>query len=795
MRTARPILLVLLALCCLCPANPARGQQTTGEGHKLYDDLHAFRLGGGSVAVDNLVFHRDRGQMTFTNGSIYFETPIDGHVYGAVFIGEGNFRADPPPTRFEKENLRRTINADFVESDFKTAVMRFTDDSYGLLQQGRKPGEAPADVQKLADAYESSMMMETGANIAARLTVSIVNAESPGFFVSQFDKGHRGRFSFLLDPQTRVPSEIFQIDGGEKGLIIFCNAGCYQPVIWMAFYSQDEYATRHVEFSDVFDQVYVRRHDMDIDVKNPFSRWLRYDDHMQIEVMKGGLRAIRLEINESLSAYDEYRLKRALRLRSIKSADGVPVEAIQEDWEAGLTLLFTAPLAKGQMIDLTLRMEGQHLAQDGPIAWMPETDSWCLRHGYLQRSTYRLVFHHTKRFTPVTVGTRTRDAQGEDKSDLVTEWNMDSPTPFVMFDVGDNFNRYVTEAKVGDRTIPIEFDAPSAVKADFIGAEMNNSLRYYSALFGPYPYSNLHAAFHSSGYGQGMATFILYPDATFANEFTYVFLSHEVAHQWWGDLVAWRSYRDQWLSEGFAEYSALLYTGRRDNGKSRQDLIDRKRYTLKEPPRGVGGLQNGRLAELGPIILGHRLATLETLNAYQALIYDKGALVLRMLHFLFTDQATMNDKPFFDMMTDFVNKHAGGAASTEDFVAAANERFASTPTALKYHLTDLNWFFQQWVYSAGYPSYRLEYQLQAQPDGTAILTGTLYQDDIPEGEKWFMPLPLVLIFGKDKVAHGTIAAIGAKTPISLKLPSMPEKVELDPDMFVLSMKTSAAKEH
>jgi hypothetical protein len=780
---------------CSFTGAAVRGQQAPTESKKLYDDLRAFRLGGGSVSVDNLSFHRDRGEMTFTSGTIYFESPIQGHVYGAVFIGEGKFHADPPPTKFEKENVKRMIGADFVESDFKTAILRFTDDTYDVLKQGNKPGEAAGDVQKLASDHEFQIIKETGANIAARLTVSILNAESPGFFMAQFDKGHRGRFSYLFDPQGRVPSEIFEINGGEKGLILSYDPLFYSTNIWMAFYSLDDYAKRRVDFSDVFDQAYIRRHDMNIDVKDPFSRWLRYDDQMQIEVMKDGLRAIRLEINESLSTYDEYRLKRALRLKSIKSADGLPVEAIQEDWEAGLTLLFPAPLAKGQKLDLTFRMEGQHLAQDGPIAWMPETDSWYLRHGYLQRSTYKIVFHHTKRFTPVTVGTRTRDAQGEDKSDVVTEWDMDSPTPFLMFDVGDNFNRYQTEAKIGDRTIPIELDVPSSVKADFMGAEMNNSLRYYSALFGPYPYNNLHAAFHSAGYGQGMATFILYPNATIANEFTYVFLSHEVAHQWWGDLVAWRSYRDQWLSEGFAEYSALLYTGRRDNGKSRQDLIDRKRYTLKEPPRGIEGNQNGRLAELGPIILGHRLYTLKTRNAYQALIYDKGSLVLRMLHFIFTDQSTLDEKPFFEMMTDFVNKHAGAAASTEDFIAAANARFASTAIAKQYHLTNLNWFFDEWVYSAALPSYRLEYSLNAQPDGSVLLKGTLFQDGTPPDEKWFMPLPLVMTFGKDRVARGVIAALGPETPINIKLEAMPQKVELDPDMFVLSLKTSATKEH
>ena len=49
------------------------------------------------------------------------------------------------------------------------------------------------------------------------------------------------------------------------------------------------------------------------------------------------------------------------------------------------------------------------------------------------------------------------------------------------------------------------------------------------------------------------------PNADSARKGTFVFLAHETAHQWWGNIVAWRSYRDQWLSEGFAEYSGLLY--------------------------------------------------------------------------------------------------------------------------------------------------------------------------------------------------------------------------------------------
>jgi aminopeptidase N len=387
----------------------------------------------------------------------------------------------------------------------------------------------------------------------------------------------------------------------------------------------------------------------------------------------------------------------------------------------------------------------------------------------------------------VTLGEQIQETP--DGSGLATEWRMDTPIPFFKFAIGD-YKRYDTTGKTAQRTVPVQFyGIQNGVKTDFVAAEMANALQYYSLLYGPFPYSGLHAVYNYRAYGQGMATMLLLAGADQSERYTYSFISHEVAHQWWGDMVAWRSYRDQWLSEGFAEYSSFLYTGQRDSGKARQELIDVNRDKLRATVvfPGIGSM---RVADIGPLILGHRLG-----SGYYPLTYEKGALVLRMLHFLFTDPATLDDKPFFEMMAAFVKDHNGGAASTEDFIASANQRFAETAIAKKYRLADLNWFFQEWVYAAELPSYRFVYQLKPQPDGSTLLTGTLFQDGLAAGDKWFMPLPLVMTYGKDKVARGTGAVLGPQTPINIKLPSMPEKVELDPDMFVLSLKTSAVKEH
>lgn len=371
---------------------------------------------------------------------------------------------------------------------------------------------------------------------------------------------------------------------------------------------------------------------------------------------------------------------------------------------------------------------------------------------------------------------------------------MKYPVALVTFAMGP-FERHTDEIKwdKGDyKPIPLVFNSlPGAyrgIKEDFILAELNNSVRYFHELFGRYPYDTYKATFHPFAFGQGFPSMLMIPAADRANKQTYAFISHETAHQWWGNIVSWRSYRDQWLSEGFAEYSGVLYTQLRDSPKAGTNLVRSMRKSLKSAPRTAAGLGKGRLNDVGPIILGHRLNSRKARGAYQTLIYNKGALVLRMIHFLMSNPSNGDDKAFYAMMRDFVEKHRNGVASTDDFRRVASEHFAKTPIARKYRLKNLDWFFSQWVYSSQLPSYKLEYTYENQKDGSVLVKGNLFQEDVPED--WFMPLPITFKFGSEKFANGTLQAHGPKTPFQIKLPVKPKKLELDPQRWVLSAKTS-----
>jgi hypothetical protein len=786
---------VLLAVTSL-PSIVIAQENSAADGKSLYDQIKSVSLSGNAVSVKGFVLERDRAQMTF-NGTFYFALPVRGRILTAVFVGNGQFTATVPPSEFERDNVKRLLGADVVESDFKTAVLRVSDDSLKAVPQTEASTEsADAQIQNMAKDVEARILKQTGANLSARIAVSIINQEEPGFFFASFDGGKRGRFNFVLDAQNRIPVANFDLNGGEKGIIFSYNSSNDENEVWMAFYGLEDYKRGMVTYSDVNDQIDIKSYDMNLDLRE-HKKYLRLLTRVESETRAGKLRAVSFSIGENLGVFDSWRLKKQMRLQQARlSVTEVPF--VQEDWEGGFTIFLPAESSIGEKLDFNFVLQGDFMydAETVPDCHYPRSnETWYPRHGYLDRSTFNLAFRHPKKLRIASVGERlSEEPDVEDKSSVVTKYRMDQPVALVTFALApfERHSQMVQFEKGGvGNPIQIEFKSLTgglaAIKEDFILAELDNSLRYFTTLFGKYPYPIFSAAFHPFHFGQGFPSLLMIPNADRASKYTYVFIAHETAHQWWGDIVTWRSYRDQWLSEGFAEYSGVLYTGLRSGAGDKQELITRLRDSLKVPPETETGLGKGRLVDVGPLILGHRLSTRKTQGAYGTLIYNKGALVLRMIHFLLSDPVSGKGDGFFDMMTDFVNRYRDQFASTDDFRNVANEHFEKSPIARKYRLKNLDWFFQQWVYHSELPSYRLEYQVQDQPDGV-LLTGTVFQEHAPDD--WFMVLPLAISFSGNQEAHGTVHAYGPKTPFQIKLPMKPTKVELDPQRWVLSEKTS-----
>ncbi|MGH6628433.1 MAG: hypothetical protein ACREB3_01730, partial [Burkholderiales bacterium] len=423
--------------------------------------------------------------------------------------------------------MRRLLKADLIESDFKTAVLRFTDDTFDQLVKG--PPQAaipPADAEKLAEEFDARLLKESGTNIAARLAVSILNQEQPGFFLAQFEKGKRGRFVLLLDFQARVPVASFGINGGEKGLIFAHRSGAEENDIWMAFYGLEDYQRERVQYSDAFDVVAIPHYAMQIDVRDP-KKTLKTEVRVDLVSAVNGLRAIPLVVNESLPEYDSIRLKKALRLRGAWSADGKPLSAVQEDWDGGVTLFLSSPHAAGDRFSVLMQFEGDFMYDSPsiPECYYPRaTGDWYPRHGYLQRSTFDVTFHHRKKHRVAAVGVHVReDPVPGFPQEMLTEWKMDTPVALATFGVGQ-LERHSETLKQTRGTLPVEFysmpGSLMAIKEDFILAELMNCVKYFSVLFGEYPYPSFGAMFHPRGFGQGFATMLLLPKSDSASKYT-----------------------------------------------------------------------------------------------------------------------------------------------------------------------------------------------------------------------------------------------------------------------------------
>jgi aminopeptidase N len=217
---------------------------------------------------------------------------------------------------------------------------------------------------------------------------------------------------------------------------------------------------------------------------------------------------------------------------------------------------------------------------------------------------------------------------------------------------------------------------------------------------------------------------------------------HEVAHQWWGHTVGFASYRDQWMSEGFADMSASLYLSftEKDQKKFMKFWSDERDLLLEKDAQGF------RAIDVGPLTMGYRASNSRTgFGITRRLIYPKGAYVLHMIRMMMWDPRT-GDKPFKETLQDFVNTYRGKAATTEDFKAALEKHMTSQMDIEGNH--KLDWFFNEYVYGTQLPSYKFDSTLGTDPDGTVVLSFNLSQFNVDGKFAMLVPIYLELEDGR-----------------------------------------------
>lgn len=160
------------------------------------------------------------------------------------------------------------------------------------------------------------------------------------------------------------------------------------------------------------------------------------------------------------------------------------------------------------------------------------------------------------------------------------------------------------------------------------------------------------------------------------DKFPQFFIAHELAHQFWGDAIGGENYHEQWISEGFAQFFALLHAERSRGRDAFEDILRQMRRTSISYDR------------YGPIWLGYRLGHLQgDSRVFRALVYNKSALVLHML------RRMMGDDAFFRGVRRFYLDSRFQKVGTDNVKKAFEAEYGKP----------LDRFFERWIMNSGVP--------------------------------------------------------------------------------------------
>ncbi|MGM0587860.1 MAG: M1 family aminopeptidase [Bacteroidota bacterium] len=283
-------------------------------------------------------------------------------------------------------------------------------------------------------------------------------------------------------------------------------------------------------------------------------------------------------------------------------------------------------------------------------------------------------------------------------------------------------------------------------------------LALYSDRFGPYPFLEEKYGHAQFGWGGGME----HQTLSSMGSFSLQLVSHELAHQWFGDAVTCETWQDIWLNEGFASYSEGLAIEHLEGQEAFYDW-------LHDVYQQVAVTDDGQVYIPAGEIDPNAASTVDRIFNYR-LTYLKGASVVHMLRFV------MGDEAFYNALKDYVgNQYAYSTAKTDDLQSLLES----------YHGESLQVFFDQWVYSEGYPNYTLRYNILAQREEAQIRVELSDQPSHPSVDHFEMPVPIRFYTQSDagRITQDTTIQLRHTEQVqewTLQLPFVPSKIEFDP---------------
>jgi len=763
--------------------------QHLANANANYQKLRSLLPGDDVIAVNNLEMRRDAAVFAFRQGSFAFYGDVNGKVTGAVFKGEGHLHITPP-TAQERHNLSISAHAENYDEDFDRAVLRFTDGTAAELRKASAGnGVSEKEYAKAAEEFHNFARTKLKTNLDLRLLEDVLSPAPGGYFLAAMHGKKNSHLIFTIDPHG-APN----VEPEEVSLLNWSDWGESYP---LAFHRAAEYANGTTSGNEHNAACKIQSENLDVSIER--SGFLSSVATVEVRAEQDGVAVIPLDLYPTL------------RVSRVETDKGDSLDFVQEkkDEDADFGAVLAQPLKRGESVTLKVAYGGKDVVMSEgrgnyyPVArenWYPNSIQ-----KFGDYATYRMRFHVAKGLQLIATGAK--ENESTDGKVTTTEWKTEVPLPVVGFSLGNFASKEAKFGKPLEDELTVDAyankDLPDFVRPLASGVMgtlgttpmLANELiqgaeaaQIYTHYFGPLPFSHIALTQQSAcNYGQSWPMLVYLPICGFFDDTQKHFLGlggenlkqhmywkvvtpHEVAHQWWGQTVGFRSYRDQWMSEGFADASASIFLQStrpkpdefREFWKQERDLITAKNQFGFRP------------IDVGPVTMGVRLSTpKQGWNIYGDLVYPKGAYILHMIRMMMWSPKD-GDARFIATMHDFASTYRLQAATTEDFKAMVEKHMSAAMDLDGNYRMD--WFFNQYVYGIDLPVYHFESQVMQNGDATSLHL-KLSQSGVPADFKMLVPIYLELADGK-VIRLGSAPAMGVSAiDRTVPLPKLPSPVK------------------
>jgi hypothetical protein len=809
------LVLVVAFPLWLCGQTP-----NPGPNAALYRTLRESGLDITKVyRVRDATFDREDLHFALNDGWIIVGQQVAGHINTAFFVGDGEVLLIPPDLR-ERASIALFLNAAVMEEKFTSAYFRFFDDHFlEELEPALRKGENPEIVTKADTAAK-----ELAKTDALRLLMAYLNTPANASHAERFLHARvvgvtHGTFDMFYDEGAPEQIGVGQV-GYAPGGLAFYN-------VWTSFASRSHRGEEPSATAGL--ALLPRTFRVKANVHPPDS--IDGDAELEVEVLQPNTRAVLFELSRALKVSSVNMDGKSLEFLQNEAVEGTRIAREGNDYLA--VILPQAP-AKGAKLKLRIVYSGSVLSDAGNgLLYVGSRGNWYPNLG-LNMAMFNLEFRYPADWTLVATGERiSEETIGEQR---ISRWASNRPIPVAGFNLGhyqkfevlagkvkvDTFaaagversfpvaTQTIVEPPIGarhsDRQHTIEVPVAQPRPAGEIAAnEAASAIEYLGPRIGLYPFGTLSLTQMPGDLSQGwpglvfLSSYVFVPQrerGPAANSefdrvlFDRLMVPHETAHQWWGDSVYWTTYRDKWLSEALANYSAMM-SFERDYPKDFRTVLEFYRTRLAQ--KGPDGRPN---REAGPVTLGHRLNSSAFPDGWELIAYGRGTWLIHMLRELLRDGNRQrqhagpsdaltddSDALFFTVLRTLQHDYSGKQMSTRD-VQRVFER--ALPKSLFYEgKPNLDWFFDGWVNGTAMPRYQLSNVHFEHRGATLRASGKVLQKDSPEELVTAVPIYAELPRG-DLRFVARVFADGAETPLTLVVPPGTKRLIIDPHGSILT---------